>query len=76
MGGLVTTQQTNLCDGFAELVGKYFMPSHVRDDPLIHTGDAMQGKNTLLARYNSQINPQQGLDDLEQKGDLINRDLW
>ena len=35
-GGLVTTRHNDLHDGVANLAGKAFTPSHVRDDPLIY----------------------------------------
>ena len=34
-GGLVTACHNELRDGVADLAGKSFTPSHVRDDPLI-----------------------------------------
>ena len=37
-GGLIMTHCNDLCDGFADLSGKFFTPSHVRDDPLIYPG--------------------------------------
>ena len=40
-GGLVTARQNDLRDGVADLTGKAFTPSHVRDDPLIYSGCAM-----------------------------------
>ena len=35
-GGLIINLHDELHDGFADLTGKEFTPSHVRDDPLIH----------------------------------------
>ena len=34
-GGLVTAHHNELRDGVADLAGKAFTPSHIRDDPLI-----------------------------------------
>ena len=36
-GGLVTARHNELRDGLADLAGKAFNPSHVRDDPLIYS---------------------------------------
>ena len=35
-GGLVMERHNELYDGVADLVGKAFTPSHVRNDPLIY----------------------------------------
>ena len=40
-GGLVTARHNELCDGVADLAGKVFTPSHVRDDPLIYSGSSV-----------------------------------
>ena len=37
-GGLVTARHKELQDGVSDLAGKYFTPSHMRDDLLIFTG--------------------------------------
>ena len=37
-GGLVTARHNELRDEVADLAGKFFTPSHVRDDPLIYSG--------------------------------------
>ena len=41
-GGLVTAHHNELRDGVADLAGKAFTPSHVRDDPLIYSGRAVK----------------------------------
>ena len=41
-GGLVTARHNELCDRVADLAGKYFTPTHVRNSPLIFAGRAMQ----------------------------------
>ena len=41
-GGLVTARHRKLRDGVADLTGKAFTPSHMRDDPLIYSGRAMK----------------------------------
>ena len=38
-----------LCDRVAELTGKDFTPTHVRDDPLIFTGCAVKRTMANLA---------------------------
>ena len=42
-GGLITAHHNKLRDGVANLGGKAFTPVHVRDDPIIFTGCAVQG---------------------------------
>ena len=41
-GGLVTARHNELRDRVADLAGKAFTTSHVRDDPLIYSGCAMK----------------------------------
>ena len=41
-GGLVTARHNELRDGVADLSGKAFTPSHVRDDPLIYSVRAVK----------------------------------
>ena len=41
-GGLVTARHNEIRDGVAELAGKAFTPSHVRNNPLIFAGCAMK----------------------------------
>ena len=44
-GVLITTCHNDLRDGFVNLAGESFTPSHMRDNPLIHTGHAvLEGK--------------------------------
>ena len=45
-GGLVTERHNELCDEVADLVRKAFTPAHVRNDPKIFTGRAVQGGKT------------------------------
>ena len=47
--GLVTARHNELRDGVAELAGKAFTPSHVRDDPLIYSGRALSRTKTTPA---------------------------
>ena len=39
-GGLVPTCHSELCDSVVDPLGKYFTPSHVRNDLLIYPGCA------------------------------------
>ena len=41
-GGLVTACHNDLHDGVADLAGKAFTPSHMRDDTLIYSGRAVK----------------------------------
>ena len=41
-GGLVTSRHNDLRDRVADLSGKAFTPSHVRNDPLIYQGCAVK----------------------------------
>ena len=42
MSGLVRSHHNELRDGVADLAGKAFTPSHVRDDSLIFAGCAVK----------------------------------
>ena len=44
--GLITNQNTKLSDWVTDLDSKDFIPSHVREDPLIHTCCEMRGVKT------------------------------
>ena len=75
-GGLVTARHNELRDGVADLAGKAFTPSHVRDDPLIYQGCAMKRTKAKPAGTSDTID----LDGTppeakKQKGDLLLRDL-
>ena len=68
--GHITTHHKNLHDGVANFSGKSFIPSHVRDNHLTHTGRAVgEGKfktvRTLIR------NPPVDVDNSEQKVDLL-----
>ena len=45
-GGLVTARHNELREEVADLAGKAFTPSHVRDNPLIYSGRAVNRTNT------------------------------
>ena len=76
--GLVTARHNGLRDRVADLVGKGFTPSHVRDDPLIYSGRAAKRKKATPTR-DSGTTDQSGApppEVMEQKVDLLIRDLW
>ena len=75
-GGLVTKRHNELRDGVADLAGKAFTPSHVRDDPLIYSGRAVKRKKATSAGSNGNSEPPAAPEVTEQKGDLLIRDLW
>ena len=76
-GSLVTARHNELCDGVADLAGKSFTPSHVRDDPLICSGRALKRTKaapdrTGVTSTQSEVQPPEVT---EQKGDLFIWDL-
>ena len=77
-GGLVTARYNELCDVVADLAGKSFTQSHVRDDPLMYSGRAMSKTKPIPAGSNN-TNPngetKSAPEVTEQKGDLLIRDL-
>ena len=77
-GGLVTTHHNKLRDRVADLAGKAFTPSHVRNDPLIYSGHAVKRTKATPAG-GSRNNDQAGAPPTEvtkQKGDFLIRDIW
>ena len=74
-GGLITAGHNDFHDKVAEMAGKYFTPTHVRDDPLIFAGCATKRPKAKPARYKAKSTTPQ-LDATEQKGDLLLSDLW
>ena len=77
-GGLVTAHHNDLRDGVADLDGKAFTTSHVRDDPLIYSDRAVKRKKAVPvgANRNSGQTAVQPPEVTEQKGDLLIPDLW
>ena len=77
-GNLLTARRNKLCDGVADLDGKAFTSSHVRNNPLIYLGCAMKRTKAALSRANgdSGKSTAQKPEVTEQKGDLIIRELW
>ena len=77
-GGLVTACHNDLHDRVADLAGKAFTPSHLRDDPLILAGRALKRTKATSdgASGTTYWNRAPPPDFTEQKGDLLIRDLW
>ena len=76
--GLVTASHNELRDGVADLDGKAFTPSHVRDDPFMFAGCAVKRMKAKPAG-SSGTTDRDGApppEAMEQKGDLLIRDLW
>ena len=62
----------------ADLAGKAFTPSHVRNDPLIYSGRAVRRtKPTLAGSDKTKPSEQPAAPEVtEQKDDLLIQDLW
>ena len=76
-GGLVTACHNELRDGVADLAGKAFTPSHVRNNPLIYQGCAVKRTKSNLAGPSGITETEDTPPEAtEQKGDLILRELW
>ena len=77
-GSLVTAHHNEILDGVADLAGKAFTPSHMRNDQLIFVGCALKrakakpdGSGVTTDR-DGVLPPEV----TEQKGDLLIRDVW
>ena len=57
------------CDGVADLAGKAFTPTHMRDDPKIYTSCVVRGEKDKFKGPPSK-------EAVELKGDLLIRDIW
>ena len=70
--------QHDLCDRVADLAGKGFTPSHVRNDPLIFAGCAVRRPKAKLARSKAKtvLSTTPPLEATENKGDLLIYDIW
>ena len=70
-------RHNELCDGVADLSGKAFTPSHVLNDPLIYSGHDV--KKTKSKPAGASGNEDHAVapppEKMEQKGDLLIRDL-
>ena len=77
-GDLVTARHNALRAVVADLAGKAFTPSHVRDNPLIYSGRSVK-RTKATPTGDIRNNNQAGApppDVMEQKGDLLIRELW
>ena len=77
-GGLVTAFQNDLRDGFMDLAGKAFTPSHVFNHPLVFEGCAVKRPEENPSWYKATTVPAATslLEATENKSDLLIRDLW
>ena len=76
-GGLVTARHNELCEEVADLAGKAFTTSHVRNDLLIYQGCAVKRKKAKPAGPSDTTDPNDTPPEAtEQKGDLLLRYLW
>ena len=73
-GGLVTARHNDLRDGVADLAGKAFTTSHVRNDPFIYKGCAVKRTKSKPAGPSDTTDPDDTLPEAtEQKGVLLLR---
>ena len=75
-GGLVTSCHNKLHDGVSGLDGKYPMHTHVRNEPLIHTGHTVKIGKRLLDGLPQPRNPPVATIYSERKVDLLIQDLF
>ena len=73
--GLVTVHHNELSDGVADLSGKSFTQTHVRDNPLIFGGRAVQKKKAKPSRYTHTPSKKKS-EATKNKGNLLICDLW
>ena len=76
-GGLVKARHNELHDGVADLAGKAFTPSHVRNNPLIYQGCAVKRTKAKPAGPSGITNTEDTPPvATEQKVNLLFWDLW
>ena len=76
-GGLVTARLNELRDGVADLAGRAFTPSHIRNNPLIYQGCAAKRPKAQPTGTSGSTKPGDTPPEAtEQKVDLLIRDLW
>ena len=74
---LVTARHNELCDRVADLAGRAFTPSHVRNDPLIYQGCAVtRSKSQPDGPSDNTKQGESPPESTEKKGDPMTRDLW
>ena len=74
-GSVVTARHNKLRERVVDLAGKDFTPTQVLNDPLIFEGRAVHITKENLARPTFPPTRQKS-EAMEQKGDLMIRDLW
>ena len=72
---LITACQNELRDRVADLAGKAFTPSHVRNNPLIYSGCAVKRKKAAPVGANGNSGHTAAPEITEQNGELLIRDL-
>ena len=77
-GVLVTARHNKIRDGVADLAGKAFTPSHMRNNPLIFAGCAVKRLKVKPAKTAGSTNRDNAPppEATENKGDLMISDLW
>ena len=77
-GGLVTERHNEIRDKVADLAGKAFATSHVRDDPLIFVSLSKKRTKAKPARASGTTDRDRAPSPevTKQKGDLLIHDLW
>ena len=65
-----------LRDGVADLYGKAFPPSLVRNNHLIYSGRAVKRTKAMSSGSNGNSEHPAAPEVTEQKGNLLIRDLW
>ena len=75
---LVMARHNEIRDKVADLAGKSFFPSQVRNIPLIFAGCAVKRpkENSASTKGTTVLDNMPPLEATEQKGDLLIRDLW
>ena len=68
-------RNNDLYDGVANLAGKAFTPAHVRDNPKIFTGRAVQGGEAKV-KASGKGKEAPPPEEEDEKGDLLIRYLW
>ena len=75
-GGLIVTHHNELFDGVADLSVKAFTPLHVCNNPLIYSGCGIWEGKSQSTKFQGTKNPPVFPEELEQKWDLLTRDIW
>ena len=69
------TRHNKICDGVADVARKFFIPSYMCGNTLIHPVHSIkEGKSHLTGSATN--NPQDSRDASERKGNPLNREIW